>query len=102
VPQVIETDVFASWLAGLRDSRAQKRIITRVNRIAATGALGDAEPVGDGLSELRFHFGPGYRVYLARRGAELIVLLGGGDKGSQARDVAAAKELWAQIKDELR
>lgn len=101
MPQVIETEAFAAWLGDLRDSRAQKRIITRINRVAATGALGDAEPIGEGLSELRFHFGPGYRVYLARRGEELIVLLGGGDKGSQARDIAAAKDLWARLKEEL-
>jgi putative addiction module killer protein len=102
MPQVVETDVFSSWLGNLRDGRAQKRIIARINRVAATGALGDAEPIGDGLTELRFHFGPGYRVYLGRRGEELIILLGGGDKGSQTKDIAAAKALWATLKEELR
>lgn len=98
---MIETEAFSTWLGGLRDGRAQKRIIARINRVAATGALGDAEPVGDGLSELRFHFGPGYRVYLAQRGSEFVVLLGGGDKGTQPRDIAAAKALWAALKEDL-
>ena len=74
----------------------QGRIVTRIDRVAL-GNFGDAKPVGDGVHELRMTFGPGYRVYFTRRGERIILLLCGGDKGSQARDVARAKLLAAEL-----
>lgn len=92
---VIETAVFSEWLAGLRDVVARRAIVKRLVRLAATGHFGDAAPVGDGVAEMRFHLGPGYRVYyVLRNGA---VILCGGDKGSQARDIVHAKELAAEL-----
>ncbi|MES5100897.1 type II toxin-antitoxin system RelE/ParE family toxin [Agrobacterium sp. BA1120] len=84
--------MFARWESRLRDKRARTLIASRLMRLAA-GLPGDVEPVGEGVSELRIHHGPGYRVYFQQRGNLLIVLLCGGDKGSQARDIAAAKKL---------
>jgi putative addiction module killer protein len=101
VPQVLETEAFAAWLSALKDSAAKTRIVARIKRLAA-GSAGDAKPVGEGVSELRFHFGPGYRVYFGRRGAKLIVILGGGDKDSQTKDVEAALELWRELRKEPR
>lgn len=88
--EILEADEFKAWLAGLRDRRAKLAIGVRLARLAR-GLLGDLRPVGDGVSELRIHIGPGYRVYLVRRGDVLIVLLHGGDKSSQARDIEKAK-----------
>lgn len=90
------TEVFDRWLARLRDRRAQLMIAARIDRLAF-GHLGDVASVGDGVEELRIHHGPGYRVYLTRRGRTLIVLLCGGDKGSQRRDIARAKSLALQL-----
>lgn len=101
MPQVVETEAFAAWLAALKDSAAKTRIVARIKRLAA-GSPGDVKPVGEGVSELRFQFGPGYRVYFAQRGAELIVILGGGDKDSQARDIKAALKLWGEVRKEER
>jgi putative addiction module killer protein len=95
----IETEAFSSWLDELRDRKAVARINTRIIRLRL-GNPGDVEPVGEGVSELRFMFGPGYRVYYAMVGKEFILLLGGGDKGSQATDIEKAKELWRAWKDE--
>jgi putative addiction module killer protein len=94
--EIRETDAFRNWMTGLRDSRAKARIAARIDRLAL-GNPGDVEPVGEGVSELRIHFGPGYRVYFARRGPVLIVLLCGGDKSTQARDIKAAKALAAML-----
>jgi putative addiction module killer protein len=92
--QVIETLEFADWLGGLRDAVAKRAIVKRLLRLQSTDHFGDAAPVGDGISEMRFHMGPGYRVYyILRDGA---VILCGGDKGSQQRDITRAKELAAQ------
>lgn len=90
--EILEADEFKTWLAGLRDRQAKLVIGTRLARLAR-GLLGDLRPVGDGVSELRVHIGPGYRIYLVRRGDVLIVLLHGGDKGSQARDIEKAKAI---------
>lgn len=87
-----QTVTFAKWESRLRDKRARTIIAARLMRLAE-GLPGDVEPVGEGVSELRIHYGPGYRIYFQRRGNLLIVLLCGGDKGSQARDIAAAKKL---------
>ena len=95
--EVIRSATFDRWLMGLRDRRAVARIAARLDRLAS-GNSGDAEPVGDGVSELRIHYGPGYRVYFLRRGPVLIVLLCGGDKSSLERDITQAKALAAEWK----
>jgi putative addiction module killer protein len=87
--EIRKTDVYAKWLDGLRDIRARARILARVERLA-TGNAGDAEPVGEGVSELRINYGPGYRVYYKQQGRELVILLAGGDKSSQSRDIKIA------------
>jgi len=94
--EVRRTAVFADWMAGLRDIRARAKIAARIDRMAF-GNPGDVEPVGEGVSELRIHYGPGYRVYFTRRSLTLIVLLCGGDKSTQAKDIRAAKTLAAKL-----
>lgn len=83
---------FDAWLHGLRDRVARTRIVARLARLA-NGNAGDARPVGEGVSELRIDHGPGYRVYFVGRGAALIVVLGGGDKSTQSKDIADALAL---------
>ena len=95
--EVIRSATFDRWLMGLRDRRAVARIAARLDRLAG-GNSGDAQPVGEGVSELRIHYGPGYRVYFLQRGPVLIVLLCGGDKSSQERDITQAKALAAEWK----
>lgn len=98
VIEIKQTAVFQKWETGLRDKRARTIIAARLMRLAE-GLPGDVEPVGEGVSELRIHYGPGYRVYFQKRGNILIVLLCGGDKGSQKRDIAVAKKLasdWSE------
>jgi putative addiction module killer protein len=93
-----QTETFRKWWTGLKDKRALGIILARLDRLAY-GHAGDAEPVGDGISELRIHYGPGYRVYFQRRGNTLIVLLCGGDKSTQAKDIKRAKRLaetWSE------
>ena len=90
--EIRQTDIFAMWLSGLRDARARARIAMRIDRLA-DGNPGDVRPVGEGVSEMRIDYGPGYRVYFVRRGETLYVLLCGGDKATQARDIALAKRL---------
>lgn len=90
--EVRRSAVFEAWLRGLTDKTAAAIVARRIRRIAM-GNLGDAKSVGDGVSELRIHHGPGYRVYFTRRGNTVIVLLCGGDKGSQSRDITQAKAL---------
>lgn len=85
------------WLKALRDKVAEARIRVRLRRIEA-GNFGDCEPVGGGVSELRVHVGAGYRVYFGRHGKTLVILLCGGDKGSQAADIKRAREYWAEWK----
>ncbi|MFO1075797.1 MAG: type II toxin-antitoxin system RelE/ParE family toxin [Reyranellaceae bacterium] len=89
----VETEAFRTWMKGLRDRQAVARISTRIIRLRL-GNPGDVAPVGDGVSELRLMFGPGYRVYYATQGEALIVLLAGGDKSTQARDIQRARALW--------
>jgi putative addiction module killer protein len=93
-----KTDVFARWLDGLKDLRARARVQARLDRLAE-GNPGDAKPVGEGVSELRIDFGPGYRVYFKARGAVPIILLAGGDKRTQRRDIAVALRLARQISE---
>lgn len=90
--EVRQTATFEEWLKQLRDPVSRAIVIRRIERVAA-GNLGDVRPVGDGVSELRIDHGPGFRVYFVRRGETLIVLLCGGDKSSQARDIVRAKAL---------
>ena len=94
--EVLRTIEFIEWLTGLRDIQARARIAKRIDRIAQ-GNFGDARSVGDGVSELRFDFGPGYRIYYARRGDVVLILLCGGDKDSQARDIERAKIMAREI-----
>lgn len=93
--ELIRSATFDRWLSGLRDRRAVTRITARLDRLAG-GNPGDAQPVGDGVSELRINYGPGYRVYFIQRGPVLIILLCGGDKSSQDRDIKQAKALAEQ------
>ena len=87
-----KTAVFASWLDGVRDIRARARIQARLDRLAE-GNPGDVKPIGEGVSELKINYGPGYRVYFKARGREVIILLAGGDKRTQARDIKSALRL---------
>jgi putative addiction module killer protein len=92
VIEIRETETFSEWLRALRDTQAKARIAARVRRLAF-GNPGDVRPVGEGISELRIDYGPGYRVYYIQRGTLLIVLLYGGDKSTQNRDIQTAKRL---------
>jgi len=89
---VRQTDIFRDWLAALRDKQAAAIIRRRITRLEL-GHFGDTKVIGDGVSELRIDFGPGYRLYFTRRGEALVILLCGGDKGSQTRDIARAKQM---------
>ncbi|MCK6449376.1 MAG: type II toxin-antitoxin system RelE/ParE family toxin [Alphaproteobacteria bacterium] len=93
--QIKQTDAFRKWERALRDQRARAAIAARLFRLA-NGLAGDVASVGNGVSELRIHFGPGYRIYFCRRGRDLVVLLCGGDKSTQTRDIRLAKRLAAQ------
>jgi putative addiction module killer protein len=90
--EVRQTEVFSKWLRELRDRQARARIQTRIDRLHL-GLAGDVRPVGKGVSELRIDYGPGYRVYFVQRGRELVILLAGGDKRTQDRDIKTAIEL---------
>ena len=94
--ETLQTETFTRWFLGLRDSVARKRIAQRIQMVRL-GHFGDVKSVGDKVSELRIDHGPGYRVYFARRGEAVILLLVGGDKGSQDRDIAKAKEIAATL-----
>lgn len=89
---------FSDWLNGIRDKRAQARVRIRLQRLAA-GNLGDMKPVGGGVSELRMHFGPGFRVYVAQQGSSWILLLCGGDKSSQRKDIETARSYLQDWKE---
>jgi putative addiction module killer protein len=92
VVEIRKTAIFAHWLDGLRDLQARARIQARIERLAL-GHRGDVKPVGEGVSELRINHGPGYRVYYKQRGRELVIILVGGDKSTQARDISSALRL---------
>lgn len=87
-----KTELFARWLDGLRDLRARARVQARLERLAG-GNAGDVRPVGEGVSELRINYGPGYRVYFKQQGRQIIILLAGGDKRTQAKDIRTALRL---------
>lgn len=88
---------YGEWLSSLRDPRAIAKIISHVDRMEL-GNLGDSEPVGGGISELRIHYGPGYRVYYARDGKDIYLLLCGGDKSTQSKDIKRARKYWTDHK----
>jgi putative addiction module killer protein len=92
VPEIRKTEVFARWLDGLRNVRARARVQVRIERLAA-GNAGDVQPVGEGVSELRIDYGPGYRVYFKKIGREIVILLAGGDKRTQSADIKTALRL---------
>ncbi len=94
--EVRATERFTAWVAALRDARAKARVLERVRRISL-GNFGDIAPVGEGVSELRIHYGPGYRVYLVQRGPVAVILLCGGDKASQPADIARAKQMAKDV-----
>jgi putative addiction module killer protein len=94
--EVRQTDVFTDWFAGLRDREARARITVRIRRLSL-GNPGDVKPVGSGVSEMRIDYGPGYRVYFVGRGNTVVVLLCGGDKRQQDRDIARALELAQEV-----
>ncbi|HET7412350.1 MAG TPA: type II toxin-antitoxin system RelE/ParE family toxin [Pararhizobium sp.] len=87
-----QTETFRKWESGLKDQRARAAIASRLFRLA-NGLAGDVSPVGQGISELRIHYGPGYRIYFRQRGEEIIILLCGGNKSTQSRDIEKAKRL---------
>jgi putative addiction module killer protein len=93
-----QSATFRKWQRNLRDAKAKALIAMRLQRLA-DGNAGDAAPVGEGISELRIHYGPGYRVYFQQRGEVLILLLCGGDKSTQSRDIREAKQIAAQWSD---
>ena len=86
---------FTDWLNGLRDPKGRRAILRRIGRLES-GLFGDCSPVGEGVSELRIFTGPGYRVYFGEQDGKLVILLCGGDKGSQSKDIKAAKEFWQE------
>ena len=90
--EIRKTENFAKWINGLNDIRARARILVRIERLAASNP-GDVKAVGEGVSELRIDYGPGYRVYYKKQGRKMIILLAGGDKNTQAKDIKTALRL---------
>lgn len=90
------TETFDTWFASLTDKQAARRIQVRIDR-AEDGNFGDCEPVGEGVSEMRIHYGPGYRVYFVQRGLEIVILLAGGDKSTQSKDIKSALKIARQL-----
>lgn len=97
--QVQQTDVFSKWLSKLRDRKAIARILARIESLRQ-GNTGDSKSLGSGLHELRIHFGPGYRVYFTRKAGLVVLLLCGGDKSSQSKDIARARDILSELKAE--
>ena len=93
---ILTTEIFDTWFADLKDKQAARRVQARIDR-AEGGNLGDCEPVGEGVSEMRIHYGPGYRVYFVQRGIEIVILLAGGNKATQAKDIKTAVEIARKI-----
>lgn len=97
--RIKQTAEYVAWFSGLRDQEAVARIAIRIDRLAL-GIPGDAKSVGGKVSELRINYGPGYRVYFTRRGNVVVILLCGGDKGSQQRDIKTAQKIAANLKED--
>jgi putative addiction module killer protein len=97
--EIRETDIYHDWFELLKDKRAKARIDVRIRRVSL-GNYGDVKPVGKGVSELRIDYGPGYRVYFTQRGNVLVILLCGGDKSTQAKDIRQAQELAQELVEE--
>jgi putative addiction module killer protein len=95
---VRETEYFKTWIRSLKDRQTKQIINARIRRIS-TGNFGDSKPAGNGVSELRIDYGPGYRVYYIRRGDELVILLCGGDKSTQGRDIETAKQIAQNLEE---
>jgi len=93
---ILTTAVFDDWFASLKDMQAARRVQARIDR-AEDGNFGDCEPVGEGVSEMRIHYGPGYRVYFVKRGMEIVILLAGGNKSTQSKDIKIALEIARQL-----
>jgi putative addiction module killer protein len=98
VPSIVATPTFNAWLRDLRDLRARARVVSRLDAMAL-GNPGDVASVGGGVHEMRMHVGPGYRIYFAFRGRDIVLLLAGGDKSTQRSDILRAKEILARWKD---
>jgi putative addiction module killer protein len=98
VIEIRKTDVFAKWIDGLQDIRARARVLVRIERFVA-GNPGDVKPVGEGVSEMRIDCGPGYRVYFKKIGQKVIILLAGGDKNSQSKDIKTALRLSRNLQE---
>ena len=96
VNTIYTTETFDHWFSELRDKQAVRRVQARIDR-AEEGNFGDCEPVGEGVSEMRIHYGPGFRVYFAQRGMEIVILLAGGDKSTQSKDIKTALELARKL-----
>jgi len=92
VIEIRKTEAFERWFTGLRDRKAAARVASRIDRLQL-GLFGDVKPVGEGVSEMRIDYGPGYRIYFVQRGREVVILLAGGDKRTQSRDIEKAREL---------
>ncbi|MBF0557843.1 MAG: type II toxin-antitoxin system RelE/ParE family toxin [Nitrospirae bacterium] len=90
--EVRKTEIFSDWFEALRDKEAKARIQVRVDR-ASMGNFGDCDAVGEGVSEMKIHYGPGYRVYFTRRGRDIVILLAGGDKSTQSKDIKTALQI---------
>lgn len=99
--EIRKTETFGKWIDRLRDIRARARILARIERLRS-GNPGDVKSIGDGISEMRVDHGPGYRVYFTKRGTELVILLVGGDKRTQRRDIATALRLAHEIEENER
>jgi putative addiction module killer protein len=95
---VVKSGTFDRWLSGLRDARGKAAILVRIERLVV-GNAGDVKPVGGGVSAMRIEFGPGYRIYFKRQGEAAILLLAGGDKSTQADDIAKARAIAEEWKD---
>ncbi|MDQ2990636.1 MAG: type II toxin-antitoxin system RelE/ParE family toxin [Pseudomonadota bacterium] len=93
---ILTTDIFDHWLSSLKDRAGAMRVQARIDRVE-DGNFGDVAPVGEGVSEMRIHFGPGYRVYFVQRGQEVVILLAGGDKSTQSKDIKSAIELARKL-----
>jgi putative addiction module killer protein len=95
---ILATEAFSAWLDGLKDATTRRRLTRRLDRVER-GHLGDVKSVGESVMEMREHFGPGWRMYYVQRGTTMILMLGGGDKDSQMRDIAVAKRIAAELED---